>query len=213
MQTKPAGPDGLRELIVPEPPADAGKLIRVKEDVKVDLDGRPTIIRGWTIAPFKAFDVEKGEVTFLAGDHEISISMDLVVFTGVSKERPQDITLLAQQEVMRRYPKLRDADSKENILFVTRVKELQLDPEMKEVFFQDPKWPLVLGEQLAQQENWISSDVAENEAADAAAPAEGNPGAAPEIPANELPAKPESDSLLSPNAPPIPQESEPPPAR
>ena len=87
LATKPASADGVvRELIVPEPPAGAGKLIRVTEDVKVDLDGRPTIIRAGTIAPFKAFN--DGEVTFIAGDHEISISSEFVKFTGVSRRRP-----------------------------------------------------------------------------------------------------------------------------
>jgi hypothetical protein len=208
LATKPAGPDGLRELIVPEPPEGAGKLIRVKEDVKVELDGRPTIIRGGTVAPFK--ELNDGLVTFLAGDHEVSIAMELVTFTGASKEKPADITKLAQQEVMRRYPKLREEDSRENILFVTRVKELQLDPEMKGVFFEDPKWPLVLAEQLAQQENWARADLPPDEAA-AEAPTPEKPGSPAEIPANELPA--DKDSLLSPTAPPLPQRSEPPPPK
>jgi hypothetical protein len=230
LNTRPIGADGnLRELLVPEPPAGSGKLVRVKEDVKVELDGRPTVIRGGTIAPFK--ELSDGQVTFLAGDHEISIDMDLVTFTGASREKPEDITRLAKLEVARRYPKLREADSRENVLYVTRVKELELDPDMKEVFFKDPKWPLVIGEQLAQQEGWTRADLATPEdraegdgaatpptpepgagpAPENPAPADKKEGAAPEVPANELPAK--NEPLLPPNAPPIPQESEPPPAK
>ena len=208
LATKP-GPDGVRELIVPEPPEGAGKLIRVKEDVKVDLGGRPTIIRGGTVAPFK--ELNDGLVTFLAGDHEVSIAMELVMFTGTSKEKPEDITKLAQQEVMRRYPKLKEPDSRENILFVTRVKELQLDPEMKLVFFEDPKWPLVLAEQLAQQENWSRGDLPPDEGAAAAPSTETTDAPPANIPANELPA--DKDLLLPGNLPPIPQQAEPPPAK
>jgi hypothetical protein len=203
---------------VPEPPAGSGKLIRVKEDVKVDLDGRPTVIRAGTVAPFK--ELSDGQVTFIAGDHEISISMELVTFTGASKERPEDITKLAQDEVMRRYPKLADADSRENTLFVTRVSELRLDKEMKEVFFQDPKWPLVLAEQLAQQEHWVRADLPPDEAAAAAGTEKETPNdpAAPgvppnELPANQLPAKGTNELLLPSKPAPIPQEAEPPPAK
>lgn len=200
LKTKPTADGSARELLVPEPPPGSGKLIRVKEDVKVDLDGRPTIIRAGTVAPFKAFHDD--EVTFLAGDSEISISSDLVMFTGASKESPEEITKLAHQEVMLRYPKIGEKDSRENILFVTRVKEMQLDKEMKD-FFKDPKWPIILAEQLAGQENWVRADVPDNDAG--ATPDE------PAVPANELPA--EKDLLLPAGAPPVPQQAEPPPAK
>lgn len=233
LQTKPVpGDDVARELIVPEPAEGSGKLIRVKEDVKVDLDGRPTIIRAGTIAPFK--ELNDGIVTFLAGDHEIQVEMDHVTFTGASKEKPEDITRLAQQEAMLRYPKLAEPDSRENILYVTRVKEAQLDPEMKELFFKDPRWPLVLAEELAKSEKWLRADLPPAEGAEAAgaetgaapgnaAPAEPSEAPAGEIPANQLPAnqlpandlpaKKDSEPLLPPNAPPIPQQAEPPPAK
>jgi hypothetical protein len=208
LATKPASDDPTaRELIVPPPPAGAGKLIRVKEDVKVNLDGRPTIIRAGTIAPFKA--LSDGQVTFLAGDHEVSIDMGLVVFTGASKEKPEDITKLAHQEVMRRYPKVGVADSKENILFVTRVKEFELNPEMKAVFFQDPKWPLVMAEQLATQEGWRRADLAPEETEEAPIPDNQKPAQSE----SEKPGALEKESLL-PDPSPVPEQaSEPPPAR
>jgi hypothetical protein len=208
--TKPAADDpSARELIVPPPPEGAGRLIRVKEDVKVMLDGRPTIIRGGTIAPFKA--LSDGQVTFLAGDHEINIEMGLVTFTGVSQEKPEDITKLAHQEVMRRYPKVGIKDSKENILFVTRVKEFELNPDMKAVFFKDPKWPLVMAEQLASQEGWQRVDIAPEEDEEVAIPANQKPaGPADE---EEKPAAPAKDSLLTEPSPVPEQASEPPPAR
>jgi hypothetical protein len=206
LATKPANADGsVRELIVPEPPAGSARLIRVKEDVQIDLDGRPTIIRAGTVAPFKA--VADGQVTFLANDHEISIDAEYVMFTGQSKERPEDITRLAFSEVIRRYPKLGEADSAEKLLFMVREKEFRLDPAMKDVFFADPKWPLILGEQLAEQEKWIRVDRQLPED-----PVEGAETDKPAVPANELPAE-APNSLLPPNTPPIPQQSEPPPAR
>ena len=227
LNTKPIGTDGLlRELLVPEPPPGSGKLVRVKEDVKVELEGRPTVIRGGTIAPFK--ELSDGQVTFLAGDHEISIDSSLVIFTGKTKEKTEDINLLAQQEAMNRYPKLRDTASAEYNLYMIRVAESKNAPEMKEVFA-DPKWPLVIAEQLAQQEGWVRADVpapenntpeptgaarSDAQPANSESPQPGSPAnEAPkkEIPANELPAK--SDSLLPRNAPPIPQEAEPPPAK
>ncbi len=232
LNTKPIGTDGLlRELLVPEPPAGSGKLVRVKEDVKVDLEGRPTVIRGGTIAPFK--ELSDGQVTFLAGDHEISIDSSLVIFTGKTKEKTEDINMLAQQEAMNRYPKLRDTASAEHNLYMIRVAESRNAPEMKEIFA-DPKWPLVIAEQLAQQEGWLRADLPGTEGnvpdptesapgdapapgaqpTNAEAPSPATPGTdAPKkgIPANELPAK--SDSLLPRNAPPVPQEAEPPPAK
>ena len=204
LATKPASDEpGMRELLVPEPDPSAGKVIRLKEDVKVTLDGRPTVIRAGTLAPFKA--VSDGQVTFLAGDHEVSIDLDLVTITGASREKPDDIRKMAQMEAMRRYPKLGESDSKENVLYVARVKELQLDPTMKFIF-DDPKWPLVLAEQLAEREGWRRADLAEEEA-----PAkEGNPA----IPENEMPAGSENTDPVGKPVPPLtPQQSEPPPLK
>jgi hypothetical protein len=217
LATTPAGPDGLRELLVPEPPPGSGKLIRVKEDVKVDLDGRPTVIRAGTIAPFK--ELNDGQVIFIAGDHEISISMDLVTFTGATKEKTEDINLLAQQEAMHRYPRLRDTESREYNLYMIRVAEFKNAPEMKEIFT-DPKWPLVLAEQLAQQEHWVRADLPPDEAAAAAGAEKETPSDATapgvpanELPANQLPAKGTNELLLPSRPAPIPQEAEPPPAK
>ena len=187
---KPVIDDGPpRELLLPPPPANAGKLVRLKEDVKVPLDGRMTILRANTLAPFK--NLEDGKVTFLVNGSDVSIDSRLVVFTGATQEKPQDITALAQQEVRRRYPKVGEPDTRENLLFVTRAKEIGQDKELSAVFFSDPKWPLVLAEQIAGQEGWSRADVR-----------------AEEIPANELPA-----GKTPPANPPPKQESPAPPAR
>lgn len=167
---KPVADDGPpRELLLQPPAANAGKVVRLKDDVKVPLDGRMTILRAGTLAPFKS--LEDGKVTFLVNGSEVSIDSELVVFTGTTQEKPADITALAQREARRRYPKIGELDSRENLLFVTRAKEIAQDKEMSTVFFGDPKWPLVLAEQIAEQEGWTRADITE----------EG-------IPANELPA-------------------------
>jgi hypothetical protein len=180
----------VSELVIAEPDPNAGKVIRVNEDVKVVLDGRTRVIRAGTVAPFKK--LEDGQVTFVANGHEVSIDFGLVTFTGASKEKPEQITKLAQQEAVRRYPKLGLEDSRENILFVTRVKEIQLSPE-KTIVFNDPKWPLVIAEQLAEQEGWRRAD-------------EPDPASEPAIPENEKPAAPSNDPAVpgAPGAAPAP---------
>jgi hypothetical protein len=187
-----------RELIVPAPPKDAGRLIELKQDMKVELDGRPTIIRAGTLAPFK--ELSDGKVTFVAGDYEVSVDMEHVSFKGVSQESPGEITKLAQREAVLRYPKLGEDGSKENTLFLTRKKELEMEPDGKE-FFKNPKWPLLLAEQIASQENWVRVD--EQPVADNADDET--------VPANEAPAKvpPLLDDAVPPPA--VPQENEPAP--
>ena len=89
----------------------------------------------------------------------MSIEAAYVTFTGQSKETPEKITQMAAAEAARRYPALGDKNSPENALLIPRKKELEQDREMKEIFFKDHKWPLVLAEQLAEQEHWKRADI------------------------------------------------------
>ena len=124
-------------------------MIRVTQDAQVVIGGRKFVIRAGGQFPFKK--LEDGTVTFQAGNQEVTIDSAMVSFTGLSKETPEEITKLAKVELMRRYPAIGELDSPENTIFVERIKELQVTlPEL----FQNPRWPLELGEQLAAQEGW-----------------------------------------------------------
>lgn len=160
VQEKPAPPadDGIvREFMAPAPDPQAGKLIRIKQDCLVTIEGRKWRLKAGQIYQFKA--IEDGIVTFRAGDQEVSIAAEYVTFTGQSKETPEKITQMAAAEAARRYPALLDKNSPENVLLIARKKEMESEPAMKEIFFKDPKWPLVLAEQLAAQEGWKRADV------------------------------------------------------
>ncbi len=157
---KPAPPvdDGIvREFMAPAPDLKSGKLIRIKQDCLVTIEGRKWRLKAGQIYQFKG--LEDGVVTFRAGDQDVSIASDYVTFTGQSKETPEKITQMAAAEAGRRYPALLDKESKENELLLARKKELEQEPAMKEIFFKDPKWPLVLAEQLAAQEGWKRADL------------------------------------------------------
>lgn len=157
---KPAPPvdDGIvREFMAPAPDPKAGKLIRIKQDCLVTIEGRKWRLKAGQLYQFKG--LEDGVVTFRAGDQDVSIASDYVTFTGQSKETPEKITQMAAAEAGRRYPALLDKESKENELLLARKKELEQEPAMKEIFFKDPKWPLVLAEQLAAQEGWKRADL------------------------------------------------------
>lgn len=191
-----------RELLLTTPPEGSGKLVRLLEDVKIPLDGRMTILRAGTIAPFKS--LADGKVTFLVNGSEAIVDFGLVKFTGATKEQPKDITVLAQEEAVRRYPKIAEADSRENAIFITRKKELEMDPAMKEVFFSDPKWPLVLAEQIADQEGWDRADIAspEEPVADLKPETPADPAGPPVDP--EVEKLPEQANPAPPPAPPAP---------
>ena len=167
--------DGIpHEFIAPPPDPTAGKIIRIKQDCLVTIDGRKWRLKAGQEYQFKG--LEDGVVTFRAGDQEVSIEADYVTFTGQSKETPERITQMAAEEATRRYPALLDKESKENALLVARKKELEQDAAMKEIFFKDPKWPLVLAEQLAAQEGWKRADLPEEKTS----PTEAEPKAADE---------------------------------
>ena len=162
VQEKPALPadDGVvREFMAPPPDPKAGKLIRIKQDCLVTIEGRKWRLKAGQVYQFKA--IEDGIVTFRAGDQDVSIEAEYVTFTGQSKETPEKITQMAAAEAARRYPALLDKESKENALLVARKNEMEQEPAMKEIFFKDPKWPLVLAEQLAAQEGWKRADTAD----------------------------------------------------
>ena len=190
----PAPPeeDVIRELLAPAPDPSAGRLIRVVQDAKVLIAGRKYLIRAGSEFPLREF--KDGTVTFQAGSQEVTISSDMVKFTGKSKETPQEITKLAEAESMRRYPALGVRNSDENQLYLSRVNDLKL--EMPELL-KDPHWPLLIAEQLATQEGWKRSDL----------PSDDNVPPAPTGPdAPEMARPPAPPDLSEPPVPSLPSE-------
>ena len=179
----PVEDDIVREFIAPPLDEKAGKLIRIKEDCIVKIDGRKWRLKRGQIYKFKSLD--DGQVTFTAGDEEVTISFDFVAFTGASQETPEKLAQMekadaesrfpmlmkmAQAEAMARYPALAEKDSPENALFLMRVTELKNDPELKVFFFKNPKWPLTLANQLAEENKWKRADAPEADTAPEPAP-------------------------------------------
>jgi hypothetical protein len=107
-------------------------------------------------------------------------------------ELPAEITKLSGAELMRRYPAIGVKNSPENELYVARVKELRV--EMPELF-NDPHWPLTIGEQLAAQEGWDRAGTPPDENAP---PAQTAPTAKGE------PTNPQSPTTPAPSDPPVP---------
>lgn len=171
-ESKPAAPpedEVVREFIAPAPDPSMGKVIRITQDANVTIAGRKFVLRAGSMFPFKRFS--DGSVTFTAGDQEVTISSELVAFTGQSQETPAEITKLAMEELKKRYPKVFEKGTRENNLFVDRTKELKVElPDL----FTNPRWPLEIGEQLATQEGWRRGDKDE----DAAPPNQPNEPAA-----------------------------------
>ena len=157
--------DVERELIAPAPDPTMGKIIRITRDVKLPLNGRTFLIREGSTFPFLRF--ADGNVTFLANDQEVSIGADSVAFTGASQETPEVIQKLAEQELMRLYPALAEKGSMENTLFRERVNILKGEAP---ALFKDPRWPLIVGRQLAKEERWRSTDPNEPAPEPASAP-------------------------------------------
>ncbi len=177
----PPEDDVIHELTPPAPDPAAGKLIRVTQDAQIRIGGKRFVIRAGGQFPFKK--LSDGTVTFQAGEHEVTIDSGMVAFTGMSKETPAEITRLAKVELMRRYPAIADPNSPENGVFVERIKELQVTlPEL----FENPRWPLELGEQLAAQEGWKRAGLP----ADDDAPLPEPPATAEKIPAPPAPPVP-----------------------
>ena len=174
--------DTIRELVAPAPNPSVGKIILVRQDAKVVINGKKFLIHEGSKFPFKK--LEDGMVTFQAGDQEVTIDAEMVSFVGQSKETPDEITKLAKAELVRRYPPIGVKDSPENETFVARIKELQV--EMPELF-KNPRWPLEIGEQLAAQEGWTRADAP----SDASAPLPPElPLDAPKLPQPPIPPAP-----------------------
>jgi hypothetical protein len=178
----------VREYIAPAPDPSMGKLIRLVQDAHVTMAGRKFVIRAGSQFPFKKFS--EGNVTFLAGDQEVTISGELVSFTGQSQETPAEITKMAMEELKKRYPTVFEKGTPENGMFVDRTRELKVElPE----FFANPRWPLEMGEQLAAQNGWRRADKTDDDAPEP--PPANPPGLVPPAP----PA-----GLLPPAEPPLP---------
>ena len=170
----------VRELITPPPDPTAGRLVRIKKDTQVTISGRKFLIRAGR--EFRLKNFADGSVTFLAGELEVTMDYDpdIVTFTGKSRESPEEITKLAMAELKRRYPAVFEPGTPENALFVERKKALDADsPD----FFNNPRWPIELGDDLAAEAKWTRAD----ESPDApspekpkAAPSPGNPPPPPE---------------------------------
>jgi hypothetical protein len=198
----PPEDDTVRELIAPAPDPSAGKMIRVLQDAKVPINGRKFLIRAGSEFPLKK--LEDGTVTFQAGNQEVTIDSSMVTFTGKSMETPAAIQKLAELELIRRYPAVGKKDSPENDLFLERIRELKVTlPEL----FDNPRWPLDIGEQLAAQEGWKRADAPddENSTTPPAPPPPANAEKMPELPVPTLPPEPATPPL-----PPVPQDAPPP---
>jgi hypothetical protein len=189
--TAPAPPEEepIRDLVAPALPPSAGKIMRVIQDAQVSIGGHKYRISAGSQFPYTKF--ENGTVTFKAGEQEVTIDSELVTFTGKSLAPPEEITKLSGAELMRRYPAIGVKNSPENELYVARVKELRI--EMPGLF-NDPHWPLTIGEQLAAQEGW---DRAGTTADENATPAQQPPAA------NGKPANPQSPTPPAPSDPPV----------
>ncbi len=202
----PPEDEPIRELIAPAADPSSGKLIRVLQDAKVPIDGRTFLIRAGSEFPLKK--LENGTVTFQAGKQEVTIDSGIVAFTGKSLETPEQITKLAQTELMRRYPAIGVKNSPENELFVERIKELQV--EVPEFFKTNPRWPIEIGEQLAGQEGWKRADAADDD--NTPPPPMPQPANAEKIPEPPIPAPPSDPAIPPiPTIPPVPQDAPPPP--
>jgi hypothetical protein len=183
---------GIRELIVPVPPEGSAKLVTIKQRLKVNLEERPLIIPAGTVTTYKS--LEDGILTFVVADHEIQVDTDKLdkdafKFGGRTQEKPEDLVAISTKEAMYRYPNLGVDGSKENLLFVTTVKELKMNKDTNSALFNNPNWPLMIAEKLATSEHWQRADLApdktENEApGNTPAPDAANPET---VPAGDVP--------------------------
>ena len=199
--TTPPPPEDnvVRELTAPALDPTAGKLITIKQDSRVTINGRKFLIREGSQFPYTKF--ADGTVTFQANGQEVTIDSSVVRFMGVSKETPEVITRLAQAEAMRRYPALADKDSPENQLYLARV--IELKSEMPDLT-RDPQWPLAIAEQIAASEGWKRADRPDDDTAPALPLSEEEM----KIPKQTLPLDP-SVPALPPTPSGIPQEAPP----
>ncbi len=196
--------DGIiRDFIAPVPDPKAGRLVAIKQDCMVEIDGRKWRLKAGQMYKLKLY--EDGIVTFMAGDQEVTISDDLVKFTGNSLEDKARIQQLAWNEAVARYPVLRDESSKELQMYEKKRLDIR-DEEDGKVFFEDPRWPVVLADLVASENKWVAAgDVAAAES-NATAKAE-DAAKEPVIPEGELPPVPGNGAAApeqkSPTSPPV----------
>jgi hypothetical protein len=93
---------------------------------------------------------------------------------GVSKKEQE---AASQREAIRRYPELGRAGSPKNQAFVSAVKEQRHTGAVE--FFDDPNWPLMLAEFLADKDGWKRADVVEPEPAPRDVPPRAEPARRP----------------------------------
>lgn len=175
----------VRDLVSPPPDLAAGKIITIKEDCIVPIDGQKFRLKEGD--NFNYTNFEDGIVTFLANGKEIQIGFENVRFIGRSREDKERINKMAWEEAFNRYPALRDEKSPENRLLNATWPKMEAEPDGVE-FLKDPRWPVILADQLAKEHQWVTSD-------GAAAPPD-EPANAGIPPAARAPESVEEDVLL-----------------
>lgn|GEM_PF-1963979 len=184
------------------PPVDlkSGKIIRFQEDCVVSINGQKKRLKAGQMFPYSK--VEDDMVTFLAGDQEVKIDSLYVSFVGKSQEKEGDIKRMAAMEAANRYPALADEGSPEHSLFIKRADEMSNDPALNE-YFKNPRWPLMLAEELASAHGWKAVDNADDDkpaSANTPAPTDVKPAA--ESPAPAAPTAPAPASAPQPTTTP-----------
>jgi hypothetical protein len=165
----------LTESFALAKPAGPGRQVRVIKDSTVLIREKPFLVKAGETFPFIESSV--GETTFAVRDLQLSLPSGVVevidpqaVAKGVSGGAPAEpsvatnappkttaeelaeVTKIAQQEAIRRYPALAIKDSLENEAFVSTFSQLKAAGSGE--FFENPEWPLELAELLAKREGW-----------------------------------------------------------
>ena len=167
------------------PDTTSGEFVKVLEDSRVMVAKRPYLIRAGDVFPLE--ERSGTETTFVAKDLRISLPSTAVEVFGTKKmatgkvalanpvksdpvqkeaqsatETPAQISKLAQQEAIQKYPALGVKNSPENESFLRA--HLQLK-DSGSVLLSDPKWPLELADILAKREGWGAETTPEQETA------------------------------------------------
>jgi hypothetical protein len=185
----PPEDDGIvRDLVAPLPDLKSGKIIEILQDCKVPIDGRTWRLKAGQKFKFK--NLEDGIVTFVANGQDVSIDIEFVRLTGESKETWREIFELAKTEAATRYPGLQEPGSREHRSFQNTWDQMRGAPD-GEAFLKDPRWPVILADQLAAAEGWARAEAPdETTPPDGAAPAPSE-GSKPASPEGVKPASPE----------------------
>jgi hypothetical protein len=153
-----------KELGIRAPEPRNGGLVKVLEDSRVLVNGKPYLIKTGEL--FALDSIKEGQVVFRANELRLSLPEDAVEVTGIASvasasnagpaavtapTSAEKVTRRAQEEAVRRYPALGVKDSAENKLFM----ETYLDwKNSKSELLDDPEWPLLLADLLAKREGW-----------------------------------------------------------